>query len=78
MIFLELTDTKVFQKHLEYFGGWPLLLGVSWNESDFDWIDLMGKFQDMGYTPGMFVDIDVVPHKDNSSRYIVQVGRQTC
>ncbi|KAF2904974.1 hypothetical protein ILUMI_01196, partial [Ignelater luminosus] len=68
-------DTVIFEKHLKYFGGWPLLIGDSWNEKTFSWVDLMGKFREKGYTPGMFVDLDIVPRKDNSSRYIVQLKR---
>ena len=45
------------------FGGWPVLEGDSWNESDFDWRELNYKFRRNGYSADLLFDFSIGTEK---------------
>ena len=42
---------KPLQEILKEFGGWPVVVGDNWNESNFEWAEMIYKFRRVGYWP---------------------------
>lgn len=60
---------------LEQFGGWPVVVGDSWNESTFVWTEMIYKFRLAGYSIDYFVDFSVTTDLKNSTSRIIDVRR---
>lgn len=58
----------------EVAGGWPVLKGSSWNESNFDWMDTKIKLISKGFYDNTMFSFSVGINLDNSSFKIIQVG----
>ncbi|KAJ8683696.1 hypothetical protein QAD02_019488 [Eretmocerus hayati] len=68
---IEQTSDKDFKDILKKLGGWPVLHGSSWDDSDFDWKKTIYKLRKLGYSSDIFVGLDIgVDMKDNSKRII--------
>ncbi|KAJ8664533.1 hypothetical protein QAD02_006195 [Eretmocerus hayati] len=46
-------------------GGWPLIEGSSWDESEFDWKIMMSKFRKVGLNHDHFIRLAVYPDKND-------------
>merc|ERR1712226_71520 len=52
-------------------GGWPVIEGDGWKESEFDWKELTYKFRERGYSVDMLVDFSIGSDlKDSENRII--------
>lgn len=60
-------------KIINSLGGWPMVVGSTWDENKFDWIETLYKLRQLGYWQDYILTIDVVPDKRNSSRSILEV-----
>ncbi|XP_022238540.1 neprilysin-11-like [Limulus polyphemus] len=59
---------SVLLRDLDYFGGWPVLKGGSWNESSFDWIKVLHKMYRRGYNKDILVSVRMnIDVKDSKS-----------
>src|SRR5689334_14437927 len=56
------------------FGGWPILLGDSWNESTFDLPNLLLKLRK--YDNEIIYRIDTTTNQENSSVYDIEVSNR--
>lgn len=57
---------------LKQLGGWPVVDGDSWEEENFDWMESIYKFRNVGYPFNSFISFDVQPDlKNNTKRVIV-------
>lgn len=59
---------------LEQFGGWPVVVGDSWDDSTFVWTDMIYKFRLAGYSIDYFVDFSVTTDLKNSTSRIIDVN----
>ncbi|XP_031331876.1 neprilysin-2-like [Photinus pyralis] len=65
-------DGLNFAKHiLRGLGGWPLLEGNSWNERNFDWIQLIHELRRNGLEYNYFFNFGIEPDRKNSSQRVL-------
>ncbi|KAK0181204.1 hypothetical protein PV327_003506 [Microctonus hyperodae] len=64
------TLLKIFEK----LGGWPVIDGSKWNESNFNWIELMYKFKELGYSMNYFFKLCVGEDAKNNSRNVLYLS----
>lgn len=60
---------------LKRFGGWPIVVGTNWDESNFDWIDILIKFRDLGFNHDILIDLSVTPDFRNNTRHIIDLDQ---
>ncbi|RWS14267.1 membrane metallo-endopeptidase-like 1 isoform X3 [Dinothrombium tinctorium] len=71
---IEKIDDKILIAILKDLGGWPVVVGSKWKESEFDWINMTLKFRDLGYGYGQLVSIGVGTDFRNRDRFIITIG----
>ncbi|KAB0803954.1 hypothetical protein PPYR_00924 [Photinus pyralis] len=54
-------------------GGWPLLLGNDWNQTEYDWLNSTYMLRKLGYEFSIFLDLDVRSDPRNATKSIFQV-----
>ena len=59
---------------LSEFGGWPVVVGDSWIEHQFDWIETMKKCRQIGYSFNYLMDFSIMTDLKNSTRRTIDVG----
>ena len=59
------------QDILKEFGGWPVVVGDSWEESSFEWTEVIYKFRRVGYSIDYFVDFSVTTDQKNTSARVI-------
>ena len=64
---------KPLQEILKEFGGWPVVIGDSWDESSFVWTEMIYKFRRVGYSIDYFVDFSVTTDLKNSTTRVIDV-----
>ena len=64
---IEALRLKQINGIIQKIGGWPIIEGEKWNESDFDWIESIRQMREIGLTMAYLFDIGVVPNFKNSS-----------
>lgn len=52
---------------MKNYGGWPVIEGNDWNESDWNWLDAYKKMFNDGITVWPFFELDVMPSFVNST-----------
>lgn len=60
---------------LQKLGGWPVLEGENWNETDFNWKESVYKFRKMGYSVDYFIDFSIGVDLKNSTRRIIDLDQ---
>ncbi|KAJ8667499.1 hypothetical protein QAD02_009162 [Eretmocerus hayati] len=70
---IDATSEAGLQKIMEDLGGWPILVGKSWNESNFDWIEIMLKIDSLGFAMDQFFSVAVSVDSKNNSQFILQL-----
>jgi hypothetical protein len=59
-------------------GGWPVLGESSgWTadrQQSFDWLDLLIKFRQFGFSHDVLIDLSVTPDFRNNTRHIIDVS----
>lgn len=71
---LDKTSKNNFKDILKKLGGWPVLDGNYWDESNFDWKKLDNKLRSMGYSMNHFISFYVAFDASNSSRRVIYVS----
>lgn len=61
---------------LRNLGGWPLLEGDQWNENEFNWMESVYKFRQMGYSVDYFIDFSIGVDLKNSTKRTIDVRIQ--
>lgn len=56
-------------------GGWPVLEEENWKESEFDWMESVYKFRQVGYSVDYFIDFSVGIDFKNSTKRIIDVSQ---
>ncbi|KAK0169456.1 hypothetical protein PV327_011558, partial [Microctonus hyperodae] len=62
-------------KILKKLGGWPVLEGEKWNESNFNWIESVYKFRDEGYSVDYFFDFSIGVDLKNSTKRVIDLDQ---
>lgn len=57
---------------LRELGGWPVLEGDAWNNTDYDWVQQMARLRN--YNNDILISEWVAADITNSSNHIIQVG----
>ncbi|XP_078040555.1 M13 family metallopeptidase neprilysin 2 isoform X2 [Augochlora pura] len=60
---------------LKKLGGWPLLEGENWNETEFDWKESVYRFRKTGYSINCFIDFSIGVDLKNSTRRIIDLDQ---
>lgn len=55
-------------------GGWPILMGNQWNESNFDWKESIYKNRRYGYSVDLLITFEVDVDQKNSTKRMVYVS----
>ncbi|KAJ8664532.1 hypothetical protein QAD02_006194 [Eretmocerus hayati] len=59
------TGAKDLKELFTQLGGWPLIEGSSWDESEFDWKIMMSKFRKVGLNHDHFIRLAIIPDKND-------------
>ncbi|XP_012252045.2 neprilysin-2 isoform X2 [Athalia rosae] len=60
---------------IEKLGRWPVLVGDSWNDNEFDWVDSVYKFRKLGYSVDYFIDFSIGIDLKNSTKRIIDLDQ---
>lgn len=60
---------------LRKLGGWPVLEGNQWNESEFNWKESVYKFRQMGYSVDYFIDFSIGVDLKNSTKRTIDLDQ---
>lgn len=55
-------------------GGWPVVAGSDWQESNFSLAEVLTKLKDMGYDHDFFAKIEVAPHVLAHKYNLIYIG----
>ena len=58
---------------LSEFGGWPVVVGDTWNEDNFDWIETMKTCRQIGYSFNYLMDFSIITDLKNSTSRTIDV-----
>lgn len=58
----------------EKLGGWPVLMGKTWDEANWNWTQSVKDFRDMGYSMDYIIDFSVGIDLKNSTKRIIDVS----
>lgn len=56
-------------------GGWPVLKGDNWSESNFDWTESIYKLRKWGYSANYISNVYVGINPKNSSQRVIMVSK---
>ncbi|XP_077302517.1 M13 family metallopeptidase neprilysin 2 isoform X2 [Arctopsyche grandis] len=70
---IESRGVEPLHKILKKLGGWPLLEGPEWKESEFTWMDIVYKMRKIGYSIDYFIDTSVGVDVKNSTKRVIDV-----
>lgn len=70
---IEKLGTESLKTALHDLGGWPVVVGSSWNESQFDWINVTGAIRKSGFKPEMFATFKVIADVMNNTKNMIFV-----
>lgn len=59
---------------LERYGGWPVVNGDNWNETNWNWIETIGKMSNDGFHTEAIISPTTIRDLKNSSRYVFMVS----
>lgn len=73
---IEETGDEPLLAIIRQLGGWPVLGSKSGWQSDskFDWLDLLIKFRQLGFSHDVLIDLSVTPDFQNNKRNIIDVS----
>lgn len=60
---------------LKRFGGWPIVVGPNWDGTNFDWIEILIKFRELGFNHDILIDLSVTPDFRNNTRHVIDVDQ---
>ncbi|CAG2104773.1 unnamed protein product [Medioppia subpectinata] len=61
---------------LESLGGWPVLSGADgWDESKFDWLQMLIEFRKLGFSHDILMDLSVTPDFRNNTQHIIDLDQ---
>lgn len=66
--------TQIFLEVLSDVGSMPVLVGNSWKEEDFTWIETILKFYDYGYPPSLPGALQIIYDQKNSTKKFISVS----
>ncbi|KAF2900310.1 hypothetical protein ILUMI_05875 [Ignelater luminosus] len=72
---IERDGLKTVNDLLHKLNGWPVLEGITWNESGFEWKDVMYKFRKLGLSYDQLFDVYVGVNVLNTSRLIIKIDQ---
>lgn len=70
---IERNGSKPLLDVLYNLGGWPVLLGEQWIDTNWDWFETLKKFRNMGFGTDIVFDFSVQKDSLNSSAFIIEV-----
>lgn len=71
---VEALGLRPMKEILSSYGGWPAVLGQDWNETEWDWIDTIGKMRTTGLTTNYVLSTSIGPNFKNSSMRTLRVS----
>lgn len=71
---IEELDNQPLVEVLNAIGGWPVIEGDKWLESEFDWIDTVISLRALGYNPDLLLPVAVEPVDGTSQTYRLVVS----
>lgn len=78
---IETIANEPLLKTIKQLGGWPVLGSQSgWTgerEKSFDWLELLIKFRQLGFSHDVLIDLSVTPDFRNNTKHIVDVSGLT-
>lgn len=63
---------------LKELGGWPVIDGSLWNKRQFNWIESVYKFKDLGYSNNYFIKFGPTNGTNVNASYVVSIKLQKC
>ena len=72
---IEKLGADPLKKVLKNLGGWPVVEGSKWDESNFDWIDALIAFRKFGYSHDILLDLSVTADYRNNTVHIIDVSK---
>ncbi|XP_039763286.1 neprilysin-2 isoform X2 [Pararge aegeria] len=72
---IEARGVKPLLEMIERLGGWPVLLGDTWDDSTFTWDESVYKFRSAGYSVDYFLDFSISVDVKNSTKRIIDLDQ---
>lgn len=72
---VRLRGIKPLESMLEELGGWPVAKGDAWSEDDFDWVETIKKFRQMGLDTDVIFALSIERDSKNSTKRILNVNK---
>ena len=72
---IEKVGLEPLKQMLKEMGGWPVLEGSSWDESQFSWIETVYTFRAHGYSTDYLIDFSIVTDSKNSSWRVIDIDQ---
>ncbi|CAG2158276.1 unnamed protein product [Oppiella nova] len=66
-------ETEPLMKYIQQLGGWPVLEGSHWNESNFNFSDLMTKLRRFGFKTDLFFKLRVAPNMKRNKEFKIYI-----
>lgn len=57
----------------ESLGGWPVVLGDTWDDKSWSWTETVKKFREIGFSMDYILDFSIGVDLKNSTRRIIDV-----
>ncbi|KAG8183511.1 hypothetical protein JTE90_003861 [Oedothorax gibbosus] len=74
---IEAAGSGPLEKVLKSLGGWPVVEGNKWNESNFDWIDVLSTLKKHGLFSDIILSLAVMPDLRNSKFNSIYLAQTT-
>lgn len=65
-------DTQIHVT-LKKLGGWPVIVGKAYEVDKFDFVDMLIRFRELGYTHDIIFDLSVTPDYRNNTRHVIDL-----
>lgn len=72
--FTEERTIKQMVDILDEFGGWPVLKGDTWQERNFDWVETVKQFRELGLNANAIFSLNIGIDLKNSSKRVLTVS----
>lgn len=74
---IEKKGVDFLKDYITFFGGWPVIVGESWNPTTFNWVHTTQKMFDSGFSINAFINIYITINASNTYQRIIEVSTHT-